>query len=179
MDGWWRVVVFRWRNVAFGVMISGVAWAHEGHHVSAEGHSQEVKLAEVKPKSKLKDTYRDIAKVYDSEVRQIFESKCADCHSNEAPMPWYYAIPLVNRLLDHDRTEAQEHLEISKGFPFAGHGTPDEDLAAIDQAVKKDSMPTRFYRLMHPSTALSKDEKKRILDWTERSRAEISKAIRE
>jgi hypothetical protein len=86
---------------------------------------QAAKIAESPPD--LKQIYADIDKSYNSTVEPIFINKCAPCHSLQVESPWYAKIPIVHWVVESDRTEAQKHLEISKGFPFEGHGTPKED----------------------------------------------------
>lgn len=158
--------------IIFFLTYSFVSKAHEGHHHGV--HTQAAKLASTKPDLDL--VYAEINKNYQTKVKPIFDQKCADCHSAENSAPWYSAIPFVHRLVESDRSEAKEHLEISKGFPFAGHGTPEEDLNAIKDVLKKGSMPTRLYRLMHPSSELTAEERNLVMDWVKVSELKIKSA---
>ena len=141
-----------------------------GHHHGA--HTQEAKEAEAKPDLKL--TYDQIEAEYQKNVEPIFTQKCEACHSNAAISPWYAKVPGISMLIESDRTEAKEHLEISKGFPFAGHGEPIEDLDAIAESVTKGTMPTWLYSFMHPSSKLTDEEKSKILSWTSASKARLA-----
>jgi len=161
-------------SILSALLIAIIAEAHEGHHHDKSGNSQENKLSASRPE--ITQVYKQINIQYKENVTLIFESKCAACHSAEAPLPWYSDIPVIHQLIERDRKEAQEHLEISKGFPFAGHGTPEEDLDAIIKTTESGSMPTLFFRLMHPSSALNEREKEIILNWASASKQEISKA---
>lgn len=75
--------------------------------------------------------------------------------------------------------EAKVHLDMTKGFPFAGHGTPLEDIDAIGEALSKDSMPPLRYRFMHSSAKVSETERNTIGEWLERSKAALAKPGKE
>jgi hypothetical protein len=139
-------------------------WPHEG-----KSHQEKTSS-----KAKFID-YEEINKDYERTVAPIFTKKCADCHSLNNKSPWYAAIPGIGWKVENDRTEAKEHLEISKGFPFEGHGTPAEDLDAIEETIKNDSMPTFLYRLAHPSSKLNQEEKDAIRGWIMRSKENLEK----
>jgi hypothetical protein len=156
--------------IRFLIFFPMIAFAHEGHHHGA--HSQEAKKDD--SKAELKLAFEQIQADYISHVQSIFDTKCAACHSSAVMSPWYSSIPGVHQIVEHDRSEAKEHLEISKGFPFAGHGEPIEDLDAIKDAANKGTMPTWLYSLMHPSAKLTVDEKAKIIAWVDKSKALLS-----
>jgi hypothetical protein len=144
--------------------------AHEGHHHGT--HTQEAKKTDAR--ADLKFAYSEIQADYAKSVQPIFESKCAACHSASSESPWYAALPGISWLIESDRREAKEHLEISKGFPFAGHGEPPENLKAIGDTVTKDLMPPTLYSLMHTSSRLNDSEKETVLAWVNKSQSTLS-----
>jgi hypothetical protein len=144
-------------------------FAHEGHQHGA--HTQEAKEQDAIPN--LKAIYADIQSDYQKTVKPVFDTKCGACHSAEVMAPWYTAIPGFGWIVESERAEAKEHLEFSKGFPFAGHGTPEEDLEAIRNSIVKDAMPTRLYRFIHPSHRITDDEKLIIFNWIESSQKRL------
>lgn len=154
----------------FGILVCATSLAHQGHHQGE--HTNVAKTEEVAPD--LKKTYEEINKDYFSEVKPIFKNKCAACHSSDKAAPGYASIPIVHWIVESDRSEAKEHMEISKGFPFQGHGTPMEDLDAIKEAVTKNSMPTWLYSLFHSGSKLNDDEKNKILKWIANSQAKLN-----
>jgi hypothetical protein len=154
----------------FFFLLGSAAFAHVGHHHAP--HTQEMKEADAGTALKL--AYGDIAANYDKSIRPIFSAKCAACHSLDSAAPWYSQIPGVHWLVERDRSEAKEHLEISKGFPFGGHGEPLEDLEAIEETTSKDEMPTTLYSIVHPSQKLDIDEKQKILNWVRESKARLA-----
>ncbi|RYZ93413.1 MAG: hypothetical protein EOP06_00995 [Proteobacteria bacterium] len=119
-------------------------------------------------------TLAAIQKSYLSDVKQIFQKSCFDCHSSTPTYPWYAKLPLVRGLIQNDISEAREHLDMTNDFPFGGHATPLEDLEAIDRDVANQSMPPARYRFMHPNSSLSVDEKAKIRQWTSTSIKQMS-----
>ncbi len=139
------------------------AWAHEGHHS---------KIEQARPTMKKDEEDLKIRKVnaaYRAVVRPLFQRACFDCHSSETRYPWYAQLPFVHSMIERDVTEAKKHLDMSLDFPFKGHGSVEEDLAAIAETLRKGSMPPRAYRIMHSESRLSALEKQRIQAWVEES----------
>lgn len=63
--------------------------------------------------------------------------------------------------------EAKEHLDFTNDFPFQGHGSPKEDLEAIADSMRDESMPPFRYRIMHWKTQLTDQEREMILKWAQ------------
>lgn len=144
----------------FGII--GVA--HKGHH-----HHDDFKTI---PKDEIiKRVYEKIDGAYQVQVKPIFQKKCMNCHSSKTEFPFYYNWPIARNMIDKDLVEAKEHINLDKGFPFGGHGTPKEDLEAIEASLKEESMPPLRYRIMHWNSTLSKSEKDRVLEWVKDSKS--------
>lgn len=111
------------------------------------------------------EAFKKISEDYVKNVQPIFSLKCMDCHSKLTSYPWYYQIPGIRSMLDKDINEAREHIDFEKGFPFRGHGTPEEDLAAIENAANQNTMPPKLYRWMHRGSALTESENVVIRNW--------------
>ncbi len=139
-----------------------VASAHQSHH-----HANTAKVVPPTPdESKL---LIEIGESYSKNVHSIFESKCFDCHSSRTNFPWYHIVPGIKQFIDSDVLEAKKHLDMENGFPFKSHATPKEDLEAIQKCVQDEAMPPFRYRLLHPSSKLSEDEKLAISTWVNES----------
>lgn len=156
--------------ITIALLANTSVFAHEGHHHGT--HTQEAKEKDSEPT--VQKTYAEIQVEYLKSVKPIFDAKCAACHSTDVAAPWYAKVPLVGWIIESDRSEAKEHLEISKGFPFAGHGTPKEDLDAIEKVVSENDMPTFLYKLFHPSSKLTGEEKEALAKWAKSSRLKIA-----
>jgi cytochrome c551/c552 len=140
-----------------------ISFAHEKHihlnKVIANDAVKELALSQVRT-------------LYENTVKNIFQKSCFTCHGQMQTtlFPWYYKVPGIQQLIDHDVTEAKKHLDITQGFPFKGHGTPQSDLEAIEESIKKNSMPPWRFEFMHGDAKLSQKDKKAILDWIAKSK---------
>lgn len=132
-------------------------------------HDQRPKDANKKERADLSVKLEQVGKSYQQLVQPIFQKGCLECHGGNPNYPWYYKIPGIRQLVDSDVAEARKHLDISKGFPFKGHGSPKEDLEAIRDAIQEGTMPPFRYWVMHWNAKLSADEREVIYQWVEQS----------
>jgi hypothetical protein len=148
-------------KLAIAFLISLAAFAHQG-----EKHG--IPAANLDP-----STLKQVSDAYSSRIRPIFEKKCFDCHSSQVRYPWYYKLPLIKQLIDHDIAEGREHLDMTEGFPFKSHETPEADLREIAETTRDQSMPPFLYLLMHTDSHLSAEEQRVILEWVETSLSQL------
>lgn len=120
-----------------------------------------------------KQALQEIAAEYERTVRPFFQAKCFDCHSHQTRYPWYHQLPGIRQWIDRDIREAHQHMDMSWGFPFKGHGSPSEDLESIGEVVNKGTMPPFRYILMHWDARLTDEEKMAILQWVEKSQNKL------
>ena len=102
-------------------------------------------------------------------VKPIFVNKCFDCHSSSKPLPWYSKVPLVGSIVKGDRKEGLTHLDLTKDFPFGGHGGPIDDIKAIQKSIDEESMPPLRYKAFHWRSGLTEKEKEQVNQWVEKS----------
>lgn len=100
-------------------------------------------------------------------LESIFKKACYDCHTNQTVFLWYYKLPIVKNIIDDDIAEAKQHLEMSSGFPFGGHGKPADDLLAIRHVINDDEMPPFKYSMIHWNAKLTDEEKDSIVTWVD------------
>lgn len=113
--------------------------------------------------------YKDINWDYVKRVKPIFKRTCFDCHGDTTKYPWYYKLPLVKQLIDHDIKEAKEHLDFSNDFPFKSHDSPLKDLKEIEEVMEKKEMPPFLYKIMHANSQLKKEDIAIIKNWLKKS----------
>lgn len=106
-------------------------------------------------------------------VKPIFQRSCFDCHSSATTYPWYSNLPFVKKIIEDDISEARKHLDMSNGYPFSGHGSPEEDLRALKEVLEKGDMPPTRYRIMHRGAGLTPLEVGIVLRWIEKSVAHL------
>lgn len=164
----WRVLNSAALTLFFSVL-SQSGNAHEQHHAammkSKSGTSPASDAAMI-----------SINELYLKDIKPIFKRSCFDCHSSSTTYPWYSKMPGANQLIRNDINEAKQHLDLSNNFPFIGHGSPSEDLLAINKQVQNGDMPPLRYRFLHSNSQLSADEKAAVEAWVEKSLS-ILKAV--
>ena len=139
------------------------AFAHSGEtHVESSVVKNEKAYAQAK-------AYTQAKMEYDKRIKPIFQEKCYDCHGSGNKLPWYANWPLISRLIQSDIKNAKEHIDMTKGFPFAGHGTNLGDLEALLKSVEKGDMPPLRYRIMHWDTDLTEEEVRVVKHWIGRT----------
>jgi hypothetical protein len=178
------------KKAMFGVLIAScvcaislpLAFAHQGHHHpeavqsgNPHGSHDEHPNAGLTDNNRKQAAYQIIDRLYATKVLPIFQKKCVDCHGGEPKYPWYHRIPGIKQAIDSDIRESKEHIDLSGGFPFKSHATPEEDLDAFGDIAKEGSMPPFGYRLMHWDSKLTDGDKKAILEWVNQAQAELKK----
>lgn len=150
--------------VSLVMLYSAFLYAHKNHQ-----HGSAATVEKAEERSEEKQILEQINLNYEKNVKPIFQAKCMACHSSQTEYPFYYNWPIAKKVIDDDVAESKKHLDMTNGFPFAGHGTPAEDLEAIKRASAERSMPPFRYRIMHWGSGLTETEKKLIIDWTVQS----------
>lgn len=117
-----------------------------------------------------KEQLQEVHQLYTKNVQSIFQQKCFNCHGTVDSLPWYARIPGPKQLIRKDIREAKEHMDMSEGFPFQGHGAPIDDLEAIERTLQENSMPPLRYKIMHWRSGVTSKEKAVIQEWMTTSR---------
>lgn len=146
--------------------------AHNGEDHSQKKAQQQKALPSSPSEEEI---LKAINEAYLKQVKPIFQRSCTECHSTNTNLPWYYALPGAKQLMDYDMTESKTHLDMTNDFPFSGHGSPSEDLDAIQEVIEKDEMPPFRYRIMHWSSKVKSEELKAIQDWIQFGKEELKK----
>jgi hypothetical protein len=71
--------------------------------------------------------------------------------------------------MDNDIKEGRDHMDMTNGFPFKSHATPKEDLDALEETIGEGTMPPLRYKLMHPDSSMTPEEKEKIRNWIDES----------
>jgi hypothetical protein len=99
-----------------------------------------------------------------SEVKDIFEKSCYDCHSNETVWPWYSRVAPISWLVAGDVSEGRENLNFSEWGTYSAK--KQIKLAEnIGEEIKEGEMPLMIYLILHSSAKLDERQKAIIYDW--------------
>ncbi len=101
-----------------------------------------------------------------SNIQEILETSCYDCHSNESVWPWYSRIAPGSFLITRDVVEGRKHLNFSD---FSGMDAFDSSDVADEmiEVLEAGEMPLLPYLLLHPSASLSDSQTRALLDWAQ------------
>lgn len=157
----YKTIYFLFLPLFLGLISNAIA--HKNKHSKKAESNSLIEKVEYSEKLSI------INSEYKKGVKQIFIKSCYDCHSQKTNYPWYYKLPVIKKIIDNDITEGIKHLDLTNDFPFAGHGTPKEDLEGIKEVVTEKTMPPTRYKVMHWGSGLNKSESLAILSWVNES----------
>lgn len=99
-----------------------------------------------------------------TEIKDILRKACYDCHSNETKWGWYTKVAPISWLSASDVKGGRKRLNFSDWGTMRS-SEQDKMREEIWEEVREEKMPLWQYRIMHPSTKLSIEEKNKIRAW--------------
>jgi len=101
-----------------------------------------------------------------TEVQQILDVACTDCHSNKTEYPWYSKVQPVAWWLNSHITEGKRHLNFSE-FTKLPLAFQNHKLDEVAEVLEKGEMPLPSYTYfgLHSGADLSEEQKELIMDW--------------
>jgi cytochrome c len=84
---------------------------------------------------------------------KLFAGACQDCHSNLSSWRWYDRIAPGSWLVQNDIQGGRKRLNVSEW------DKPQPDVAEVVRVIEGGSMPPLQYKVIHPSGALSKQQR--------------------
>lgn len=103
-----------------------------------------------------------------AQVRTILiNNGCLECHSPNAPLPFYANFPVAKTWVQEDITNGTRYIDLEKVCRQLEHDThiSEVDLAKIEQSMINESMPVTKYALIHWGTGFNKQEKSVLAQW--------------
>lgn len=134
----------------------------------------------IKPEKNVsaEDSPNDIFAHYQApdDIKQLVQSACYDCHSNNTVYPWYAEIqPVAWWLADHVK-EGKSELNFSE---FASYSPKkgDHKLEEFVEMLEAGEMPLKSYTLIHRDAKLSAEQVAKLSNWAKELRAQIKPNI--
>jgi len=110
-------------------------------------------------------------------TKQLIQTACYDCHSNNTVYPWYAEIqPVAWWLADHVN-EGKSELNFSE-FASYKPKKADHKLEEVIEMIQEGEMPLKSYTLIHGNAKLSDLQKTAIITWAEGLRTQIKPTIK-
>ena len=110
-------------------------------------------------------------------TKQLIQTSCYDCHSNNTVYPWYSEIQPVSWWIADHINEGKSELNFSE---FASY-TPkkaDHKLEEVIEMIQEGEMPLKSYTLIHGNAKLSEVQKTEIITWAKELRNQIKPNIK-
>lgn len=104
----------------------------------------------------------------------LMNNGCLDCHSPNAPVPFYGNLPIAKSLVHKDIHNGTRYINLEKVCQELEKGTKvsEVDLAKIEQSMINESMPVAKYTMVHWGTSFNKEEKSILSQWIQEVRGQ-------
>lgn len=102
------------------------------------------------------------------QVRAILMNNgCLDCHSPNAPVPFYGSLPIAKDLLVKDIRNGNRYINLEKVCQELEKSSriSEVDLAKLEQSLINESMPVIQYSVLHWGNTFNKKEKSILSQW--------------
>jgi hypothetical protein len=99
-----------------------------------------------------------------SDVQQILETSCYDCHSNHTTYPWYTNIQPIGWWLQNHVNEGKDELNFSE-FKTYKPKRQKHKLEEIAEQVNEHEMPLSSYTLIHKNAVLTPEQNVALVGW--------------
>ena len=125
-------------------------------------------------KNQSKEYSKDISTIekITPDVKNILQSSCYDCHSNNSIYPIYASIQPIAWWLQHHIDEGKEELNFSE---FAGYSPRRRfhKLEEIKEQIVENEMPLYSYTIVHTQAKLSEQQKSILINWVNSTMAKM------
>jgi hypothetical protein len=125
-------------------------------------------------KNQSKEFSKDISTIekITPDVKNILQSSCYDCHSNNSNYPIYASIQPIAWWLQHHIDEGKEELNFSE---FAGYSPRRRfhKLEEIKEQIVEKEMPLYSYTIVHTQAKLSEQQKSILIKWVNSTMAKM------
>ena len=116
----------------------------------------------------------ELSTIFDipNNVQTLFQNACFDCHSNTTTYPWYSNIQPMGWLIAEDIKNGKTKLNFSELGSLSSRRQVSK-LQEVENRIKDSTMPLRSYQFMHPSARLTEEERLLLIDWIQKTKADI------
>jgi len=98
------------------------------------------------------------------EIQETLRRSCYDCHSNQTQWPWYAHVAPFSWAVARDIELGRRQLNFSEWGDYYPV-TRKRKLQWMGRALQQEVMPPLSYRLIHPSSRLSPQERVHLERW--------------
>lgn len=104
----------------------------------------------------------------------LMNNGCLDCHSSNAPLPFYGNLPIAKKWVHEDIQKGTRYIDLEKVYQQLEQGSKisEVDLAKIEQSMINESMPVAKYTLVHWGNTFNSKEKSILAQWIREVRSQ-------
>ena len=102
--------------------------------------------------------------VLDGEVKQIIQTACYDCHSNQTNWPWYSYVAPVSWLVAYHVHQGREEINFSQWNLYSDKRM-DRKLREIIEEIEEEEMPLPIYLLTHSEADIDANQREILINW--------------
>jgi hypothetical protein len=108
----------------------------------------------------------DITNVHppSSEVNNILQKACNDCHSNNSNYPWYTNIQPFGMWIQDHIDEGKSELNFSEFKTYTAKRQA-KKMHEIEEMIEENEMPLYSYTIIHRNAKLTDIEKQQLIAW--------------
>lgn len=113
-----------------------------------------------------------------TDVRNILERSCADCHSHNTRYPWYANVqPSAWFLKDHiDDARRKMNFSTYNTYPLKKKA---HKLEEVCEQVESKEMPLPSYLWLHRDAVLSETDRTRLCEWAKGEKSKLDAQLPE
>jgi len=100
------------------------------------------------------------------EIQDTLRRSCYDCHSNQTHWPWYAHVAPFSWAVARDIELGRRQLNFSEWGDYYPV-TRRRKLQWMERALRQEEMPPLSYRLIHPSSRLTSQDRAQLERWIE------------
>ncbi len=105
------------------------------------------------------------------------EPKCANCHADGTPLPFYANWPIAHSLVSADVSKGLRWADLGREFNRKDPPTVSEaTLAKLERVVSQGTMPPARFVALHWNSSLSEADKAAVLGWIHETRRSLAQA---
>lgn len=99
-----------------------------------------------------------------ADVKQILQTACNDCHSNNTQYPWYNKIQPITWYLNNHVKDGKRHLNLDSFANYPAKKQAHKMDEFVEQ-IQEGEMPLSSYTLIHTDAKLTEVQKEILINW--------------
>lgn len=131
----------------------------------------------IRPQKNIGEIYgeNDVTKLISTseDVKNLLNTACMDCHSNNTVYPFYAEIAPASWWLKSHIDDGKKHLNFSdfKTYPLKRQ---DHKLEEVIEMIEQNEMPLPSYTWIHRNAILNETQKSLLINWAKEGRKELN-----